>query len=187
MNNQGDYKNQHRSLYEFAKATAADGFNNTDKHDGKSDISSFRTDGIQALTADSFLSADRSQIEAYRKAYDEEKLSAEDRAKLEQVAHSIANNRDVHSKIRTDDYGQALSTFASDVDWDAVYSGKVLKVDHSGDNNGGGNGGGDGGNGGGDGGNGGNNGGGNGGNGDGDNDGPPIPPDVPPPEWRNQH
>ena len=208
MNNQGDYKNQHRSLYEFAKATAADGFNNTDKHDGKSDISSFRTDGIQALTADSFLSADRSQIEAYRKAYDEKKLSAEDRAKLEQVAHSIANNRDVHSKIRTDDYGRALSTFASDVDWKSVYSGD-LKVDHSGDNNGGGNGGGSGGNGGGDGGNGGNgggsgnnNGGGNGGNGggsgnsngggngggngDGDNNGPPIPPDVPPPEWRNQ-
>ena len=190
MNNQGDYKNQHRSLYEFAKATATDGFNNTDKHDGKSDISSFRTDGIQALTADSFLSADRSQIEAYRKAYDEEKLSAEDRAKLEQVAHSIANNRDVHSKIRTDDYGRALSTFAKDVDWESVYSG--FKVDHSGDNNGGGNGGNGGnGNGGGNGGggNGGNggNGGGNGGNGDGDNNGPPIPPDVPPPEWRNQH
>lgn len=171
MNNQGDYKNQHRSLYEFAKATAADGANSTAKHDGKSDISRFRTDGIQALTADSFLSADRSQIEAYRKAYDEKKLSAEDRAKLEQVAHSIANNRDVHSKIRTDDYGKALSTFAKDVDWDAVYSGKVLKVDHSGDNNGGGNGGGSGGNG--------------GPSGD-DNNGPPIPPDVPPPEWRNQ-
>ena len=175
MNNQGDYKNQHRSLYEFAKATAADGANNTAKHDGKSDISRFRTDGIQALTADSFLSADRSQIEAYRKAYDEEKLSAEDRAKLEQVAHSIANNRDVHSKIRTDDYGQALSTFAKDVDWKSVYSGDSLKVDHSGDNNGGGNGG-----------NGGN-GGGNGGNSGGNDDGPPIPPDVPPPEWRNQH
>ena len=204
MNNQGDYKNQHRSLYEFAKATAADGANNTAKHDGKSDISSFRTDGIQALTADSFLSADSSQIEAYRKAYKDDKLSAEDRAKLEQVAHSIANNRDVHSKIRTDDYGRALSTFASDVDWDAVYSGDSLKVPHSGDNNGGGNGGGSGGNGGngGNGGGNGNNGGGNsggsgnnngggnggngGGNGDGDNNGPPIPPDVPPPEWRNQ-
>ena len=204
MNNQGDYKNQHRSLYEFAKATAADGFNSTAKHDGKSDISSFRTDGIQALTADSFLSADSSQIEAYRKAYKDDKLSAEDRAKLEQVAHSIANNRDVHSKIRTDDYGRALSTFASDVDWDAVYSGDSLKVPHSGDNNGGGNGGGSGGNGGngGNGGGNGNNGGGNsggsgnnngggnggngGGNGDGDNNGPPIPPDVPPPEWRNQ-
>ena len=209
MNNQGDYKNQHRSLYEFAKATAADGANNTAKHDGKSDISRFRTDGIQALTADSFLSADRSQIEAYRKAYDEGKLSAEDRAKLEQVAHSIANNRDVHSKIRTDDYGQALSTFASDVDWKSVYSGDSLKVPHSGDNNGGGNGGGSGGNGGGNGNNGGGNSGGNGNNGGGNsggngnnngggngggnggpsggnNNGPPIPPDVPPPEWRNQ-
>ena len=209
MNNQGDYKNQHRSLYEFAKATAADGANNTAKHDGKSDISSFRTDGIQALTADSFLSADSSQIEAYRKAYKDDKLSAEDRAKLEQVAHSIANNRDVHSKIRTDDYGRALSTFASDVDWDAVYSGDSLKVPHSGDNNGGGNGGGSGGNGGnggngggngnngggnsggsgnnnggGNGGNGGgsgnNNGGGNGGNGGGNGDGDNNGPPIPP-------
>jgi len=131
MNNQGDYKTQHRSLYEYAKTTAADGVNrDSSKHGGNSKISSFATDGIQALTADSFLSADKTQIDAYRKAYQNNELSTEDRAKLEQIAHSIANNPNVHSKIRTDDYGEALQAFAPDAEWNAIYSGGV-KIDHS--------------------------------------------------------
>ena len=123
MNNQSDYKSSHRSLYEFAKSTAVS---------GSGSIDDFKTSGIAALTQSSFLGTDATQMGEYLKAYRNGSLSDEDKTHLEELAHGIANNPNVHGSIRKDDYGEALETFAPDVDWSKVYNGvSGLKVDHS--------------------------------------------------------
>lgn len=122
MNNQSDYKSSHRSLYEFAKSTAVSGSGN---------INDYKTAGIAALTQSSFLGTDATQMNEYLKAYRSGTLSDEDKIHLEELAHGIANNPNVHGSIRKDDYGEALATFAPDVDWSKVYNSETgLKVEH---------------------------------------------------------
>ena len=127
MNNQGDYKGSHRSLYEYAKDTASDGNN--------ASIDSYGSKGIESLTADSFLNTDSTQMQRYLASFRGDQgapaISADEKQRLSEIAHSIANNTNVHSKIRKDDYGEALKTFAPDVDWDDVFNGNSIKVAHS--------------------------------------------------------
>ena len=135
MNNQGDYKASHRSLYEYAKQTAstgrAVGENGRDLGNSINGLTNNGASGIQALTADSFLNTDATQMKKYLTAYKNGNLDAADRAKLESVAHSIANNPNVHNKIRTDDYAEALRTFDPTTDWDSVFRGEGgVKIDH---------------------------------------------------------
>jgi MFS family permease len=130
MNNQGDYKGSHRSLYEYAKNTAETGV--APHEEG---IEAYAAKGVMSLTQSSFLSTDKTQMDAYLKAYTNEDgkstMDDEEREHLRQLAHGIANNENVHGSIRVDDYGTALQAFAPDVKWDNVFSGQSLTVDHS--------------------------------------------------------
>ena len=124
MNNQSSYKSSHRSLYEYAKDTVVSGVGSIDD---------YKASGIAALTQDSFLNTDATQMREYLEAYKNGSLDNDEhrpeKIHLEELAHGIANNQNVHGSIRKDDYGEALETFAPDVDWSKVYNG--LKVDHS--------------------------------------------------------
>ena len=124
MNNQGDYKAAHRSLYEYAKDTAVSGVG---------DINGYSAAGAMALTQNSFLGTDKTQMDEYVRAYNDPNsgMTTEERKHFEQLAHGIAGNTNVHDSIRVDDYGEALKTFAPDVNWDQVFSGKGLKIDHN--------------------------------------------------------
>ena len=122
-----DYLDACKTIYEYAKDTASDG--------NDVSIGSYGSKGIESLTADSFLNTDSTQMQRYLASFrgdqDAQTISADEKQRLSEIAHSIANNTNVHSKIRKDDYGEALKTFAPDVDWDDVFNGNSIKVAHS--------------------------------------------------------
>ena len=155
MANQGDYKGVHRSIYEWAKDVLKDKNRKDDTTEvNMSNITDIdRTSGILALTPSSFLSTDATQMQQYVEFYKNSgnrikeienqlkngKITEEDanteieainnkRIRLEEIAHSIAYNPNVHSSIRKDDYGEALKLFAADIPWDNVFSGRGVEV-----------------------------------------------------------
>lgn len=125
-NNPGDYKNKYRSLFDYANQTAESGDTSIDYNQAA---------GAGSLTPTTFLQTDKAQMDAYVAAYNNGSMSESDRANLSKVAHNIANNSNLNGNIKIKDYDEALNTFASDVNWNNVYSGNSseVKIDHSND------------------------------------------------------
>ncbi len=125
MEHRKDYKDGYPALDKYAKHIQE---GNYQKLKG--------TEGIESLTAESFLDIDSEQAQAYMDAYKGNTLSNDEKQKLEEIAHLIGRDQRLYGRIRKDDYGEALKTFAGDIKWDDVFSGKSIYINKNGNGNG---------------------------------------------------